>query len=259
MRTCVEGGAELTATEGNLEAELIDVLRARVLESMPSAQVPACMEFVRQYYHWVPAEDLADRSEGDLYGAAISHWTAARRRGPGQSKVRVYNPDAERDGWHSPHTVIEIVCDDMPFIVDSVTMELSRQGHPIELLIHPVIRVRRDHRGELIGLLEPGALGSEAIAESVIHAEVTREPDRDKLAALLVAIERVLGQVRAVVQDWEPMRERARTLAQITYAENNLSGAFQSVELNQNAAIWKSVIPGTQGENNLHFACVDQQ
>jgi glutamate dehydrogenase len=213
MRTYVEGGAELTATEGNLEAELIDVLRARVLESMPSAQVAACMEFVRQYYHWVPAEDLADRSEGDLYGAAISHWTAARRRGPGQSKVRVYNPDAERDGWHSPHTVIEIVCDDMPFIVDSVTMELSRQGHPIELLIHPVIRVRRDHRGELIGLLEPGALGSDAIAESAIHAEVTREPDRDKLAALLVAIERVLGQVRAVVQDWEMMRERARTLA----------------------------------------------
>jgi glutamate dehydrogenase len=209
----VEGGVELTATEGNLEAELIDVLRARVLESMPTAQVPACTEFVRQYYHWLPAEDLADRSEADLYGAAISHWTAARRRGPGQSKVRVYNPDRERDGWHSPHTVIEIVSDDMPFIVDSVTMELSRQGYGIELVIHPVIRVRRDHRGELVGLLEPGAPGSDAIAESVIHAEVMREPDRDRLAVLAAAIERVLVQVRGAVQDWETMRERARTLA----------------------------------------------
>jgi glutamate dehydrogenase len=213
MRTYVEGGVEMTATEGNLEAELIDALRGRVLESMPTAQVPACTEFVRQYYHWVPAEDLADRSESDLYGGAISQWTAARRRAPGQSKVRVYNPDLERDGWHSPHTVIEIVSDDMPFVVDSVTMELSRKGYGIELLIHPVIRVRRDHRGELIGLLEPGAVGSDAIAESVIHAEVMREPDRDRLAALLAAIERVLVQVRAAVQDWKTMREQARTLS----------------------------------------------
>jgi glutamate dehydrogenase len=127
--------------------------------------------------------------------------------------VRVYNPDRERDGWHSPHTVIEIVSDDMPFIVDSVTMELSRQGYGIELIIHPVIRVRRDHRGELVGLLEPGAPGSDAIAESVIHAEVMREPDRDRLAVLAAAIERVLVQVRGAVQDWETMRERARTLA----------------------------------------------
>jgi glutamate dehydrogenase len=209
----VEGGVEVTATEGNLEAELIDVLRARVLESMPSAQVPACSEFVRQYYHWVPAEDLADRSDSDLYGAAISHWAAARRREPGQSKVRVYNPDADRDGWHSGHTVVQIVSDDMPFIVDSVTMELSRQGHGIELLIHPVMRVRRDHRGELIALLKPGEPASDAIAESVIHAEIEREPDRDRLAALLTAIERVLVQVRAAVGDWQAMRERMLALA----------------------------------------------
>ena len=58
--------------------------------------------------------------------------------------MRVYNPDFEQHGWQSPHTVIEIVTDDMPFIVDSVTMELGRQGYAIDLVIHPVIRVRRD-------------------------------------------------------------------------------------------------------------------
>ena len=65
-----------------------------------------------------------------------------QRVGP-SDQLKVYNPDRERDGWSSPHTVLEIVSDDMPFIVDSVTMELAREGYTIDLVIHPVVRVRR--------------------------------------------------------------------------------------------------------------------
>src|SRR6202011_3080800 len=114
-----------------------------------------CQQFVRQYYHWVPAEDLADRSPLDLYGAAIAHWNLCQRRAPGEIKVRVYNANFEQDGWQSPHTVVEIVTDDMPFLVDSVTMELAREGYAINLVLHPVIRVRRDADGHLIDVVEP--------------------------------------------------------------------------------------------------------
>src|ERR1700736_4959118 len=103
-----------------------------------------CESFVRQYYQWVPPEDLANRSVRDLYGAAVSHWDLAQQRGRKEAKVRVYNPERDRDGWESPHPVSEIVTTDMPFIVDSITMELARQGHSIDLVIHPVVRIRRD-------------------------------------------------------------------------------------------------------------------
>ena len=117
----------MTVKAGDLESELIDTVCEQIREEIPDQQADAAEAFVRQYYHWVPAEDLSGRETCDLYGAAIAHWELARERSPGEAKIRVYNPDRERDGWSSPHTVLEIVSDDMPFIVDSVQMELSRE------------------------------------------------------------------------------------------------------------------------------------
>ena len=94
---------------GDLELELIDGLSACVAERLAGESPAAYAEFVRQYYHWVPAKDLADRNPLDLCGAVVAHWRTAKHRLPGEAKVNVYNPDLERDGWHSPHTVVEIV------------------------------------------------------------------------------------------------------------------------------------------------------
>jgi glutamate dehydrogenase len=196
-----------------VESALIDSVCARIRELLPSDQANACEAFVRQYYHWVPAEDLSDREPLDLYGAALAQWKLAQHRAPGESKVRVYNPVFEQHGWASPHTVVELVTDDMPFLVDSVTMELARQGHGIDLVIHPVMRVRRDAGGRLVELLEPDESASDAQPESVLHAEVVREADRGRLSELHDGIARVLGDVEAAVRDWSAMRERMTELA----------------------------------------------
>ena len=192
----------------DLESELIDTVCERVRERLPAGQVAPCESFVRQYYQWVPAEDLADRNPLDLYGAAVAHWNLAQQRAPGESKVRVYNPEFEQHGWQSPHTLIEIVTDDMPFIVDSVTMQLGRLGYGIDLVIHPVIRVRRDAHGHMTEVLEHDATAEDAIRESVVHVEVGREHDRAQLDQLRNSIERVLADVRAAVEDWQEMRSR---------------------------------------------------
>src|SRR5215207_8722465 len=116
---------------------------------MAAADAAKAEEFVRQYYWRAPADDLLERDTLDLYGAALAHLNFARRRHPGAPRVRVYNPSFEQAGWQSPHTAIEIVTDDMPFLVDSVSMELSRLESGIHVNIHPVVRVRRSADGEL--------------------------------------------------------------------------------------------------------------
>ena len=184
-----------------LESELIDTVCDRVRARLPADQATPCEAFVRQYYQWVPAEDLADRNPLDLYGAAVAHWNLAQQRAPGEAKVRVYNPDFEQHGWQSPHTLIEIVSDDMPFIVDSVTMDLTRKGYGIHLVIHPVMWIRRDADGHIIDVLEPDADKGDAVAESILHAEVGREHDRNLLDELARSIEKILDQVRAAVED----------------------------------------------------------
>ncbi len=197
-----------------VEQETIDAVCERVRDRFPDDQAPICESFVRQYYHWVPAADLAERSPLDLYGAAVAHWNLAQQRAAGEAKIRVYNPEFEQHGWQSQHTVIEIVSEDMPFIVDSVTMELGRQGYAIDLVIHPVIRVKRDGKGRAVEILEPGADDDhEARAESILHAEVAREHDTKLLKELRDNIEEVLAQVRAAVEDWPAMRDRCTELA----------------------------------------------
>jgi glutamate dehydrogenase len=208
---------------GDPDLELISGLSDCVRERLSGEPPAAYEEFVRQYYQWVPAQDLEDRSPLDLCGAVVSHWHQARRREPGETKVRVYNPELKRHGWHSPYTVVEIVSDDMPFIVDSVTMELSRQGYAIDLIIHPVMRVMRDRAGELVEVFPWGAGGQKdgrggatedgPRSESVVHAEVARQSDPDRLSVLQAGVELVLEEVRAAVEDWQPMRERAVELA----------------------------------------------
>ncbi len=90
----------------DLEAELIDAVCERVRERLPADQVRAVRAFVRQYYRWVPAEDLAGREPArpvrrGRRALAISRSSAS----PATAKIRVYNPDFEQHGWQSPHTV----------------------------------------------------------------------------------------------------------------------------------------------------------
>jgi glutamate dehydrogenase len=182
-------------------------------ERLSERQAGLFERFLRQYYRWVPPEDLAEREQTALFASCLAHFRLLSERADEEVKVRVYNPEPARDGYASPHTVIDLVSADMPFIVDSVTMELARQGHTLELQIHPVIWVRRDEPGRLTEVLETGGEDGGGLPESVLHAEVHREHDPEALARLRDGVRRVLGEVRAVVSDWQPMRARALELA----------------------------------------------
>src|ERR671910_609252 len=199
--------------------ELLDKVVARVREQMPEDQAARVEEFVRQYYGWVDTDDLEDRSPIDAYGAAVSHWNFASKREPGEWKVRVYNPHFEEHGWQSTHTVVEMVNDDMPFLVDSVRMEVNRQGYAIHLMLHPVIKVRRDTEGRLVEVLPPDADDEDAISESVIHVEVDRQTEPEVLDDLKESIEKTLADVRASVEDWQEMRGRVDDI--VTGLEEN--------------------------------------
>src|SRR5919109_4709561 len=163
--------------------------------------------FAHFYYAEVDPDELQARAPVDLEGAAAAHLEFARRFSSGSAKVRAYNPVRDQHGWQSTHTVIEIVNDDMPFLVDSVAMEVNRQGLTLHLVVHPVLRVMRDERGELAAFHRP-ADSPQGRLESFMHLEVDRQSDAAKLAELEAGIARVLADVRAAVEDWKPMRSR---------------------------------------------------
>ncbi|PSK97890.1 glutamate dehydrogenase [Haloactinopolyspora alba] len=175
--------------------------------------------FLRRYYRHVAAEDLVDRDVVDVYGVAASHRRAAQSRPQGTAVVNVYTPTIDEHGWASGHTAVEVVIDDMPFLVDSVTMALSEHDHPIRLVVHPQMVVRRDITGELLEICDFGdndprlAETADAVVESWMHVEIDRTDDPEEQNRITERLRGVLRDVREAVEDWQRMRKRAEDLA----------------------------------------------
>ncbi len=191
----------MTTRPAETKAALLESAVGRVRERLEGDEADDVERFVRAYYANAAPDDLVGRNDLDVYGAAMAHWRLARLRRPGELKVNVYNPNVEEHGWESPYTVVETVIADMPFLVDSVTMEVTRHGSAIHLAARPIMRLRRDEEGRL---LEAG--GEDGEPESLIHVEIDRITDLDALEQLRSDLERVLGDVAAAVEDWQAMR-----------------------------------------------------
>ena len=192
--------------------ELEKAERVRDAESLADSRCGSAQAELRRFiallYEHVPPADVAARSPDDLFGAALALWQFAAQREPGHAKVRVYNPEPDTEGWSSPHTIVEIVNDDMPFLVDSVTAAINDGGREVRLVIHPILTIARDAKGHLVGLDPP----NDGLRESRMQIEITREPDPAELAAIAGKIEAVLADVRSAVSDWQPMRQSLRAI-----------------------------------------------
>ncbi|MFF3948302.1 NAD-glutamate dehydrogenase [Streptomyces sp. NPDC001902] len=206
------------------KAELL-ARAARVAENSPAGGQPgqglekeALEAFLQRYYLHSAPEDLLDRDPVDVFGAAVSHHRLAELRPQGTANVRVHTPSVEENGWTCSHTVVEVVTDDMPFLVDSVTNELSRQDRAIHVVVHPQMLVRRDVTGKLLEVLDaaPGdgaGVPHDVLTESWIHVEIDRETDREDLKQITTDLRRVLSDVRETVEDWRKMRDAALRIA----------------------------------------------
>ena len=190
---------------------LIDAIARQSRTARTARDTPLPLgPFVQAYYRGVDEADLRAGDPGALAAAAASHLRFGAVRKPGRALVRVFNPDLSRDGWQSPRTVVEVVTDDMPFLVDSLAMVLNGCGLSIHTMVHPVLAVRRDRAGRLAAAAGELADGK---PESWQHIEVDRTRDAAQLEQVRARIETTLDDVRVSVEDWPQMLAGARRIA----------------------------------------------
>jgi glutamate dehydrogenase len=187
-----------------------------IAEAAADTPDPDTAQFIRRFYAHTPPGDLVGRTPAELAAAARDFLAHARTRRGRLPKIRVHTPRQRFVEGKPAHTVIEIVNDDMPFLVDSVTAELNAQGMTVHLVVHPIVTVRRDAKGKLQAILPTGDSSPDAAVESWMRVEVDQHTDPEKLRAIRRGLRRVLADVRAAVEDWEPMLSRARaTIARL--------------------------------------------
>jgi NAD-specific glutamate dehydrogenase len=189
------------------KADLVDRLATEAHKRVADAQADSAEAFVRRYFALVAPDDIIYTAFETLLEGALSLWQFGESRQTGAPKIRLFNPTAETNGWGIEHTVIEIVNDDMPFLVDTVSAEVNRLGRNIHLLLHPVVRVRRDAASRRVELTSTQDAPKDAVVESYMHVEVDQETGVAELEAMRAALVRVLDDVRAAVTDWQVMRQ----------------------------------------------------
>ncbi|AIA75452.1 NAD-glutamate dehydrogenase [Halomonas sp. XH26] len=185
----------------DLLKQLQERLDAR-LEPERAADVEA---FARHFYATVPVEDLVDRRLDDLYGATLSIWQFLQHHDPQNPKVRIFNPDFEEHGWQSTHTFVAVLHEDMPFLVDSVRIELNRRGLTVHAIQNAVLAVARDGQHQLKALASPRDEDAPEARESLMVIEVDRHSDPESLTKIENKLHEVLRDVRTAVSDFDEM------------------------------------------------------
>jgi glutamate dehydrogenase len=171
------------------------------------SDVPA--DFVAQLYTRAVAEDVLCYASADLADVAERAFDFLKERQPGAPNIRCETVVLKESGERKSVSVIEIINDDMPFLVDSVMGEIAERRLNVQLVAHPVFVVRRDG-AKLVAL--GAADAADSARESFIHIHVEPIVEDAARADIVRALAGVLGEVRLAVQDWRAMLERANDI-----------------------------------------------
>ena len=196
------------AGSGNEATPLTKRLQAMATSRRPDDH--ALPDFLEAYYRELPDFDVDDRTDADLYAAAVRHWELGLTRAPGAIDVAVLSPDRDRDGWRSDRSFVMIVTDDAPFMIDTVRIVLERHGVATHLLVLPMLDVCRDDGGVITSIGGPTSEPRCAVeAWTLVEIDRCEGPTAD---ALRSDLEDAVAQTHRVVADFAPMRERMRAL-----------------------------------------------
>jgi len=186
---------------------LITKVAAALKSTAKKADGPTAERFAKHYFMHAPPSDLIDLGFTHLVAIASAHLKQAKNHCPGDESIRVFNPEAKKDGWDAAYTLIQIVNDDMPFLVDSITTELLSRELTVLHLFHPILTVcRKGKTGTLDGVAEIGSPAKDTARESFITVAIQRRPS-DELKLIHDRLVGVLLDVRAAVEDWRTMRQ----------------------------------------------------
>ena len=186
----------------------LDAVIAALATRLPGPRQKDANALAEAFCRRASADDFGSRTAEHWAGLLVGFLDFLRDRKAETPKIRIFNPTLQEHGWESSHTVIQIVNDDMPFLVDSVSMAVTQHDALAHAMIHPVLHCQRDPAGHLLGVDPKGR------AESLMHIEIDRQAEHEDLRRIEAAISAALSDVRACVRDWSKMRDRMRECAE---------------------------------------------
>lgn len=186
--------------------EVLKALKERIRLEKPSDAL-ILEELMDHYFVAISREELAMQPANELYATFYSHYEFMKRRQEGQIKLKVFNPTKAQDGFESKFTAIQLTQDDMPFLVDSLLMELNRRNLTVHFILHNgAVAVLRNGKGEITQILEQAT--NQTVTEANAYIEVDYQETEADLMALQDGLFATLSDVSLAVGDFHEMRDK---------------------------------------------------
>lgn len=198
---------EIKASHSDNRALLIKNCATLAKEKLSADEAKSLNEFNKFYLQTFPIEEWLGREMGDLLGMTHGLWFFMQQSPSSGPHIAVYNPNLEEHGWLCGRTVIVVLQRDMPFLVDSIRIELSNRNIPIQLVKSTVMGVNRSKGNGGSSALSVSAWNNdnhsaEATKEALIYLEIGLHSDESALSQIRLAIQSVLQDISHVVEDY---------------------------------------------------------
>ena len=188
------------------KATFIDQITQAIMAHHRGEEAQSLIDFVALFYDQYPVTELNGRKVSDVYGSSFANWHFVQEKASERPKVRVYNPTLDQDGWLSSHTIVSVLQNDMPFLVDSIRMEMNRRNIAIHSVKSTIAFVKRDKAGNIESFRPAsGNIAEDEQREALVYLEVNRLVDDSALSDLQHCLEDILGDVETVVSDYAPL------------------------------------------------------
>ncbi|MEN0035987.1 MAG: NAD-glutamate dehydrogenase [Cellvibrio sp.] len=195
--------------------EFLDEFNRYAATKLTGAELASLQRLAKKYFNYYPLEELVGRRLSDVFGSLYQWWQFIQHYDPKTPKVRLFNPSLAEDGWVCPHTALAVLQKDMPFLVDSIRIELNRRNIAIYTIKSTVLNLMRDANHQLVELIDgengqalPSQAG-EKTKDALIVMEISMHTDQQELADIVQSLHSILAEVECVVDDYHPMRAAA--------------------------------------------------
>jgi len=203
-------------SDGRSKERFLGLLNEEIARQFPGAGEPVLKAFAAEVLDAMDFEDVRERRPAEVCAAIHCAWRHLQQREPTGPKIRLFNPRSEQDGWSSPHTVVLVLTEGIPFVSESIRLELTRRNLVIHTLVSADFSVERDH-AHTLRRIHPGAaraVREGSAREALVYLEISRIGDRALLEEIESSLAAVVAEVTVVVGDFAPMTARVRALAQ---------------------------------------------
>ncbi|GAB1263203.1 NAD-glutamate dehydrogenase [Aurantivibrio infirmus] len=190
--------------------DLLAQSSAYFAEKLQNKVPPHFPRFVEQFFHQYPVDELYGKRWDDIFACVYGLWQFIQDHQVNQAKINVFNPNVEEHGWVSSHTVVAILQEDMPFLVDSIRMEFNRRNIAIHTIKSTLLSVNRDAKNQLVELGKNTRANEKDFSkESLIFFEIDLHTAKDEIVELSRSLQAILDEVKAAVAAYRPLMSRA--------------------------------------------------